>query len=715
MPVTMRAPAGNCSVCQVHAESVFRVEGLDCHEEVTLLERRLKNLPGVESLSADVIGGRLRVEYDAARVSASAITDAVADTGMRAWLEHEEARSTDQADARRLLVRLSALALAAGLAFDLFGADPLLARASYLMAVLTGGVFPVRRALIALRLRTMDMNVLMSLAVLGALAIGEWLEAATVVCLFALAQYLESRSLDRARHAIRALMDLSPPEARVLRGGAERSVPVSAVGVGDRLRVRPGEKIPLDGRVLTGTSDINQAPITGESLPVDKGPGAEVFAGTINGHGTLEIEVTRLVRDTTLARIIHLVEAAQAQRAPAQSFVDRFAAVYTPAVVAASVAVAVLPPMAGWGPPSEWFYRALVLLVIACPCALVISTPVAVVSALAAAARRGVLIKGGVHLERLAAIRSLAFDKTGTITAGVPAVVDVVSLDGVPPREVLTMAAALDRHSEHPVARAIVKHADAEGLVSLEPRGFVALPGLGAQGEVDGRHVLVGSPRLLTDRRLLDEVAGRAVTLQAEAGRTSVLVVVDNQVTGLIALADRPRSAAGDVLQILRRQGLSPLVMLTGDVPAAARAVAAEAGISDVRAGLLPQDKVAAIASLRAAHGTVAMVGDGINDAPALAAADVGIVMGAAGSDASLETADVALMGDDLAKLPFALRLSRATVRIIRTNIALSLLVKAAFLTLAATGQATLWMAILADTGTSLLVVANSLRLLRTT
>lgn len=711
---TARAQAATCDICQVHAESVFRVEGLDCHEEVALLERRLKHLAGLESMSADVIGGRLRVEYDAARLSTSAITEAVADTGMRAWLEHEEAR-VGAGPSRHLLLWLSGAALAAGLAIRALGAPSMAVYAFSLVAVVTGGVHPARRAWSALRLRSLDMNVLMSIAVIGALAIGEWSEAATVVFLFALAQHLESRSMDRARHAIRALMDLSPPEARVIRDGGEQRVPVSDVLAGERLRIRPGEKIPLDGCVCSGASDVNQAPITGESLPVDKLPGDDVFAGTINGHGTLEVDVTRIVRDTTLSRIIHLVEAAQAERAPAQAFVDRFARVYTPLVMGAAVLIAVVPPLVGWGSAADWIYRALVLLVIACPCALVISTPVAVVSALAAAARRGVLVKGGVHLERLAAVRALAFDKTGTITAGTPHVVDLVALDGRGPREILAIASALDRHSEHPVARAILRHAAAEGVTAAEPRRFLALPGLGAEGEVDGLEAAIGSPRLMERRGLMTDATRQLVHEQAREGRTSVLVADSRQVIGLVALADQARSAARDVVELLRAQHISPIVMLTGDACEAARAVAAGVGLDDVRAGLLPQDKVAVLRELREAHGSVAMVGDGINDAPALAAADVGIAMGAVGSDAALETADVALMGDELARLPFAVRLSRATVRNIRTNIALSLLVKVLFLTLAVTGHATLWMAILADTGTSLVVVANGLRLLRTT
>jgi Cd2+/Zn2+-exporting ATPase len=710
----MRAAAATCTVCEVHAESVFRVEGLDCHEEVALLERRFKHLAGLEAFSADVVGGRVRVQYDAARLSASAIVGAVADTGMRAWLEHEEPRGAGATDRRRGLLIASGVALAGSLAAAAAGLTAVAAPAAAL-AILTGGALSARRAWNSLRLRTLDMHVLMTIAVVGAVAIGEWLEGATVVFLFGLAQYLESRSMDRARHAIRALMDLTPLEATVVRGGQERRVAADDVAIGERVRVRPGEKLPLDGTVVAGESDVNQAPITGESLPVDKRAGDEVFAGSINGHGALEFETTTLRRDTTLARIIHLVESAQAERAPSQAFVDRFARVYTPAVMALALAVAVVPPLAGWGDWPTWIYRALVLLVIACPCALVIATPVAVVSALAAGARRGVLIKGGLHLERLAGLRSLAFDKTGTLTRGTPVVTGVVASSTAPEDEVLALAAAVNGPSEHPIGRVIVREAAARGLAPLVVSSFRAMPGLGVEGTVDGAHVLVGSARLLASRGVDLGAHTEALEAASASGVTASLVARHGRLVGHVAVADVPRETARDVVELLKRGGVARVEMLTGDSPGAAARVARQVGVDAVRSGLLPQDKVDAVKAMRAEWGTVGMVGDGINDAPALAAADVGIVMGAAGSDAALETADVALMGDDLPKLPFALRLSRATVRTVRVNIALALGVKLVFLALAIGGYTSLWLAILADTGTSLVVIANGMRLLRTT
>lgn len=689
-----------CTTCELHAEAVFRVEGMDCSEEVVILERRLKPLHGVEALSADLIGQRLHVKYDAAKLTTSAIVDAVGDTGMRMWLEHEEPIASDAMSWRWRLVLISGAALAAGFFAPLF----------FLVATVAGGVYPARRAVAALRSRTLDINALMVIAVIGALAIGEWSEAASVVFLFSIAQWLEVRTLERARQAIRALIELSPQEALVKHHGHEHRVKVEDITPGEQIVVRPGEKIPLDGVIVSGHSDVNEAPITGESLPIDKSPGDEVYAGTINGHGALELEVTRLRRDTRLARIIHLVETAQAQRAPVQSFVDRFARVYTPAVLALALGLAIVPPLMG-ADPREWIYRALVLLVISCPCALVISTPVSIVAALASAARSGVLIKGGAHLERLAAVSVVAFDKTGTLTRGEPRVVEVLP-DGLPAMEVLQLAASLETRSEHPLARAMVLHGRAAGLGTLPVSGFVAAHGLGAEGIVGGRHVLIGSEALFESRGLA-LAASIDYEGQRKRGRTVVFVAVDGRSAGAIAIADRPRETAREAVELLRHHGITRVAMLTGDHPGTAEAIAREMGVDEFHARLLPEQKHEIVEKLRRDHGPVMMVGDGVNDAPALASADVGVAMGAAASDAALETADVALMSDELIKLPYTLRLARATLRNIKTNVAISLVLKAAFLGLAVGGMATLWMAVFADTGASVLVVANALRLLR--
>ncbi len=724
--------AVSCPSCEIHAESTFKIEGMDCHEEVAILEKRLKKLTGLEAMAADVLRQRLTITYDAAKLNTTAIAEAVAQTGMRAWLEHEEPKGpAPSAATRRVFVILSGVLVGAGMLLEFAGMDRRAIVAAYALAIASGGVYSVRRALHAARSLALDINVLMLVAVTGAMFLGEWCEAACVVFLFALAQLLEARAMERARGAIRALMDLTPAEAFVRDGDRHelRRVPVDAIAVGTIVVVRPGDKLPLDGEVVAGESHVNQAPVTGESLPVEKRSGDPVFAGTINGRGSLDVRVTRLRGDSTLARIIDLVERAQAQRAPSQTFVERFARVYTPVVLVLAVLIAIVPPVAFSASWSSWIYRSLVLLVISCPCALVISTPVSVVSALAAAARKGVLIKGGARLERLAEVRCVAFDKTGTLTKGALQVVEIAALNGVPPERILKDAASLESHSEHPIGAAIVAHAKARGVPLSSVSGFQALPGFGAEAQVNGSRLVVGSHRLFEERGACTPEAHDAVERLGAAGRTTV-IVGQQQVhrdsaasyeprassllpLGVIGVADEPREAARDAVQMLRDQGVRYVALLTGDHEAAARAISESVGVDEVQAGLLPADKVSAVEALRRRFGTVAMVGDGVNDAPALAAADVGLAMGVAGSAAALDTADVALMADELLKIPYALRLSRATVRNIRANIVFSIVLKAAFLVLAILGIATLWMAVVADMGASLIVIANALRLLK--
>ena len=619
-------------------------------------------------------------------------------------------RST-AARARGTLAGVAAGLLGVGCLLDVTGQLPAWTSPIFLAAVLAGSVFPAQRAWLSVRKGKLDINALMVIAVTGALFIGQWEEAAMVVFLFAVAQWLESRSVDRARAAIRSLLNLAPPEARIDDGTGERMLPIDRVLPGQRMLVRPGERLALDGTVLDGRSDVNQAPITGESVPVEKVAGDEVFAGTINGHGSLAVSVTRRGDDTTLARIIHLVEEAQARRAPIQQFIDRFAAWYTPAVVAAAAAIGVVPILMGL-PAETWIYRALVVLVVACPCALVISTPVSMVSALAGAARHGVLIKGGASLERLAGVSAIAIDKTGTLTRGEVSVGAAEPLDGVESRELLRLAASVEHQSEHPIAQAIVAEARARGIAFPVASGVRALPGLGVEGDVDGHRVLCAAPKYFNGGVPLG-VAGVALSDRLTgSGLSPVVVVRDAEPIGVIGVSDRERDGAAEVVADLRRHGITRVAMLTGDATSSARAVGARVGVDDVRAELLPADKVEAVTALRRT-GAVAMIGDGINDAPALAAADVGIVMGAIGSDAAIETADVALMTDDLSKVAWAIRLSRATLRNVRVNVAIALGLKAAFVVAAAAGVATLWMAVLADTGASVIVLANALRLRR--
>ncbi len=710
------ARAAECAVCVDHTESTFRVEGLCCQHEAELLTRRLGSLRGVERTSTDVVRQRLRVAYDAAVTSRGAIAEAVAETGLRAFPDDEtrDAAAPPAASAVPWLAIASA-ALAAGLAAVAVGAPRPWSVALLALAVVAGGATTFRRAMASVRQGRLDMFVLMTVAVAGAALIGEWIEAATVVVLFALAQALERRSLDRARHAIRTLVTDAPTDVTRRHGAGLERVPVAAIAVGDVLLIGPGERIALDGDVVAGSSDVNQAPITGESLPVARAAGDRVFAGTINGTGALDVRVTAVGDDTTLARIIHLVERAQATRAPSQAWVDRFAARYTPAVLVLAALVAIVPPLAFGEPVGMALYRALVLLVIACPCALVLSTPISIVSALAAAARHGVLIKGGLHLERLAAIAAVAVDKTGTLTHGVLSVVDVIGVGGVAPGEVLSTAAAVAARSPHPVDRAIAAHARAQaGSARLEAMAVQAIPGLGITADVGGVAVVLGSPRHFASRGWLTGALEPQVAAATAQGLQVVLVARGGQAIGVITLGDELKTHARDAIVELRAAGVRHVAMLSGDHAPAADAAGRASGVDTVAAGLLPDQKLAFVRDLTARYGPVAMIGDGVNDAPALAAAHVGIAMGAAGTAAAIETADVALMSDDLRGAALAIRLGRATLSTIRANVAAALVIKAVTVVLAIAGVATLWMAVLADVGGSLIVVANALRLLRT-
>jgi Cd2+/Zn2+-exporting ATPase len=715
--------AATCAVCEDHAESTFRVEGMCCQHEAELLTRRLGTLRGVEHTSTDVVRQQLRVAYDRAVTSTGAIAEAVAETGLRAWPD-EEAQAAKAAPAAfgeghwfgvpPLAVASAALALGLGLSWT--AAPRPWTIAMLALAVAAGGAPTLRRAVTSARQGRLDMFVLMTVAVAGAAAIGEWTEAATVVVLFALAQALERRSLDRARDAIHTLIADAPSEVAIRRAGHVTGVPLDAVRVGDVLVVAPGERIALDGDVVDGASDVNQAAITGESVPVSRGPGDRVFAGTVNGAGALDVRVTAVGDDTTLARIIHLVERAQASRAPSQAWVDRFAARYTPAVIALAGLVAIVPPLA-WGEPfGTALYRALVLLVIACPCALVLSTPVSIVSALAAAARRGVLVKGGLHLERLAGVAAVAFDKTGTLTHGVLAVADVVPLAGVDRATVLETAGRIAARSTHPVDRAILAHVKAgtDGGRVAEASSVQAFPGLGLTGVIEGEPAALGSPRFFESRGWLSEALA-APTAEARArGLQVVLVARGGRALGVITLGDELRTHAQAAIAELRAAGVRHVALLSGDHAAAAGAAGRASGVDTVAGGLLPAEKLALVRELAASVGPVAMIGDGVNDAPALAAAHVGIAMGAAGTAAAIETADVALMSDDLRGAAYAVRLGKATLATVRANVAVAIAIKLITVLLAVAGVATLWMAVLADVGGSLIVVANALRLLRT-
>ncbi|UCD16426.1 MAG: heavy metal translocating P-type ATPase [Candidatus Zixiibacteriota bacterium] len=586
--------------------------------------------------------------------------------------------------------------------------------AAYLVAVAVSWWYVAPNAYRSLRRMQADINLLMTIAVIGAIAIGEFLEAATVSFLYALSLLMESWSVGRARKAIGALLDLKPPSARIVadEGSDIREIPAEQVALQATVQVRPGEKIPLDGIVTKGTTSIDQSPITGESVPVSKKAGDQVYAGTINNEGAFEFLVTRTAYDTALARIIRMVEEAQSRRAPVEQWIQKFARFYTPLMLLGAVLVATVPPLlfsASW---NIWIYNALVMLVISCPCAMLVSTSVSVMAALTSAARVGVLIKGGIYLEIPAHLRALAIDKTGTLTHGRPEVITVEPFNDHTPEEILTRAASLEALSEHPLAQAVVRTARDAG-VSLEPvDDFRIIRGKGAEAILDGRLFWIGSHRFLHERAVEEEAFHlKALDFEA-AGQSVVAVGNDNHICGLISIGDRVRENSAEIVAGLRESGIDKVVMLTGDNEGTARAVAGASGIDEYQAELLPEDKVAAVRKLVERYRAVAMVGDGVNDAPALAAATIGIAMGAAGADAAIETADVALMSDDLTRLPWLIHHSRRTLRMVKENVLFALGVKALFMTLAFFNLATLWMAIFADMGVTLLVVFNSLRLL---
>ncbi|MBN1854932.1 MAG: cadmium-translocating P-type ATPase [Pirellulales bacterium] len=573
-------------------------------------------------------------------------------------------------------------------------------------------VFP--KAVRAARRFQPDMNLLMTIAILGAIIIGEYFEAASVAFLFALAEALESWSVRRAHRAIKGLLDLSPPTARVSQaGGVEEMRPIGEVPIQSRIIVKPGERIPLDGKVVAGTSHVNQAPITGESIPVGKQTGDVVFAGTVNGNGALEVETTKAADDTTVAHIIRLIEEAQRGRSPSERWVERFARLYTPTVMAVALLVFIVPPSVFGQAWTDWFYRSLVLLVIACPCALVISTPVSIVAALATAARHGVLIKGGAFVEAPAKLQAIALDKTGTLTEGLPSVRAIIPLNGHTESELLERVAALEARSDHPLAAAILEHAHSAGMNVQPAENYQEIPGKGATGDWKGQTYRLGSVRLLQERGQQTPEVEQRITGLANQGQTVVVIGNQRHVCGLLALADTVRPSAKTALADLKSAGIRHVIMLTGDTSTTAESIGRALGVDEIRSELLPTEKVQVVETLVRKYGSVAMVGDGINDAPALATATLGVAMGVAGSDAAIETADIALMSNDLTKLAWMIQLSRRTLRIIQQNISFSLLVKVTFVALACVGYSTLWVAIAADMGTSLLVILNSLRLLQ--
>lgn len=696
------------AIAKQYGHEMVELQGLDCADCVLVIEHALGRLPGVLSVSVNYAASRMWIEYDRERLSREQILRRVRALGYR--VQETAHRGGEHRD--ELLLSLGAGVLTGvGALAGALGAPEWIPTALFALGYAAGGWIPVQGTWRALRQWRFDIDALMVIAALGAATLNRWAEGAVLLFLFSLGHALEHLAMDRARNALRAIMRLAPREAVVRRNGTEEAVAVEQVQPDEVIVVKPGDRIPLDGGVTEGRSTVNQAPITGESMPVLKEPGSSVFAGTINQDGVLAIKVTRGVRETTLARIATLVQEAQAQKSPTQRLTERIARYLVPGVLAAAGLVLAVLPLLGM-PFRDAFYRAMTLLVAASPCALAIATPAAVLSAIGRAALSGVLIKGGGHLEEAGAVRVVALDKTGTVTLGEPRVTGL-SAFGVPETDVLRLAAAVERRSEHPLGRAIVETAQARGVASPEAVEVRVVMGKGITGQVDGATVAVGTRELFDDLRIsLPGDALRVVGEMQQAGQTAVLVSQDRRIVGAIALADAPRPSARVAMERLKRAGIQRLVMLTGDAPQVAQAIGGALGMDEIRAQLLPEEKVDVVKALMARDGKVAMVGDGVNDGPALAAASVGIAIGASATDVALETADIALMTDNLEKLPYVIGLSRAARRIIRQNLALSLGVIGFLVMTTVVGVMTLPVAVFLHEGSTLLVVSNGLRLL---
>ncbi|CWU40327.1 TPA: cadmium-translocating P-type ATPase [Listeria monocytogenes] len=697
-------------------KQVYRVEGLSCTNCAAKFEKNVSQIPKVTDAKVNFGAGKVSIEGEA---TIAEIEAAGAFENLKVQSEHDtEPRiETKEPFVKRnwnLLVSLFLIILAL-VSQVVNGEDALLTEGLFILAIIIGGFSLFKEGFSDLFKLDFSMESLMTIAIIGAAIIGEWTEGSIVVILFAISEALERFSMDKARQSIRSLMDIAPKEALIRRNNVEQMINVSKIEVGDIMIIKPGQKIAMDGQVIKGHSSVNQAAITGESVPIEKNINDDIFAGTINEEGALEVKVTKHVNDTTIAKIIHLVEEAQGERAPAQAFVDKFAKYYTPTIMVIAALIVIVPPLFFNGDWNTWLYQGLSLLVVGCPCSLVISTPVSIVSAIGNSAKNGVLVKGGIYLEEIGGLKAIAFDKTGTLTKGTPTVTDFTTVDSKDEEKYFSIITALESYSQHPLASAILKEADNRAISykSVVVDEFTSITGKGIQGNIEGITYLVGSPKLfesiLTDNSKIIETYQR---LQQQR-KTAMLLGTDKQILAVIAVADELRESSKAVIEKLHNLGIEHTIMLTGDNATTAQSIGKQTGVTEIKGDLMPQDKLDYIKSLKETYGKVAMVGDGINDAPALAASTVGIAMGGAGTDTALETADVALMGDDLQKLPFIVKLSRQTLRIIKQNITFSLGIKLLALLLVVPGWLTLWIAILADMGATILVTLNGLRLMK--
>lgn len=705
----------------------YRVQGFTCANCAGKFEKNVKKLPGVKDAKVNFGASKISVSGDATiedLEKAGAFENLKVTPEKSAHNVSQEATDDTKEEKVPFYKKYSTLLYSTSflvfgyLSYFVNGEENLLTTLLFLASMVVGGLSLFKVGLQNLLRFEFDMKTLMTVAVIGGAIIGEWGEVALVVILFAISEELERFSMDRARNSIRSLMGIAPKEALVRRNGQEIMIHVDDIAVGDIMIVKPGEKIAMDGVVVNGYSAVNQAAITGESVPVGKTVDDEVFAGTLNEEGLLEVKITKLVEDTTISKIIHLVEEAQGERAPAQAFVDKFAKYYTPIIMIIAALVVVVPPLLFGGSWETWIYQGLAVLVVGCPCALVISTPISIVSAIGNAAKKGVLIKGGVYLEEMGALKAIAFDKTGTLTKGVPVVTDFTVLNNqMNEKELLAIITALEYRSQHPLASAIMKKAEEENISysDMLVEDFSSITGKGIKGIVNGMTYYIGSPKLFKELLTTDfdkDLEQNVTTLQNQ-GKTAMIIGTEKEILGIIAVADEVRESSKEIIQKLHQLGIKKTIMLTGDNKGTANAIGSDVGVSDIRANLMPQDKLDYIKQLRSEYGNVAMVGDGVNDAPALAASTVGIAMGGAGTDTALETADVALMGDDLRKLPFTVKLSRKALNIIKANITFAIAIKFIALLLVIPGWLTLWIAILSDMGATLLVALNGLRLMR--
>lgn len=697
-------------------EKTYRIEGLSCANCAGKFEKNVKQLPGVTNATVNFGASKISVE---GQTTIEELEEAGAFENL---IIRNDQENPEQVRSKESFIKRN-IALIISLGFILvavisqlsLGEDHLLTKALYILAIIIGGYDLFKEGFSDLIKLDFSMESLMTIAIIGAAFIGEWAEGSIVVILFAISEALERFSMDKARQSIRSLMDIAPKEALIRRNNVEQLISVDKIDIDDIMIIKPGQKVAMDGLVINGHSSVNQAAITGESVPVEKQLDDEVFAGTLNEEGVLEVRVTKKVTDTTIAKIIHLVEEAQGERAPAQAFVDKFAKYYTPFIIIMALMIVVVPPLFFGGDWNKWLYQGLSILVVGCPCSLVISTPVSIVSAIGNAAKNGVLVKGGVYLEEIGHLRAIAFDKTGTLTKGKPVVTDFITTSSDTGINYLSIISSLESLSQHPLASAILNEADKTNVdyKSIQIEDFQSITGKGLTGIYQNIRYYIGSPKLFS-ASVIEETAVKVQYRQfQEQGKTAMYFGTDEQILGVIAVADEVRDSSADVISELHKLSIEHTIMLTGDNTKTAESIGRQLGVTEIKGDLMPQEKLDSIKALRTTYNKVAMVGDGINDAPALAASTVGIAMGGAGTDTALETADVALMGDDLQKLPFIVRLSRQTLKVIKQNITFSLGIKLLALLLVIPGWLTLWIAIVADMGATLLVTLNGLRLMK--